>query len=124
MADQFIKKKGNKFRVGVELFIFKEDNQFIAYSPALEISSYGDTSKDAGNAFQEAASIFVKYAHKKGTLIADLLELGWTVTKKPKAVFSAPDLEDTVKSNPILQSLISSGQYQQSQTNMAVSAVS
>jgi len=118
MAEQYIKIRGDKFTIGVEIFIFKEDEQFIAYSPALEVSSYGDTGKDAENAFQEATNIFIKYAYKKGTLVADLLELGWTITKKPKTIFNAPDLEDTVKDNPILQSLISSGQYQKTQSNM------
>lgn len=123
MAEQYIKIKGDKFKIGVDLFLFKEDEQVIAYSPALEISSYGDTYDDAENAFQEATDIFITYSHKKGTLVADLLELGWTITKKPKAVFRAPDLEDTIKDNPILQSLISSGQYQRTQTNMAIPAM-
>lgn len=122
MAEQFITIKGKKFKIGVEVFIFQEDNQFIAYSPSLELSSYGSSYVDAGNAFEEAASIFFKYAQKKGTLIADLLELGWTITKKPKTVFSAPDLEETIHNNPVLQSLIASGQYKKSQATIAVPA--
>lgn len=75
---QSIRKTKGKITVTVDAIVFKEDNQTVYYSPALELSSYGSTKADAEAAFMENLIIFIDYADKKGTLTEELLDLGWS----------------------------------------------
>ena len=66
--------------------------------------------------------IFVQYADQKGTLTEELLDLGWTITKRPKANFLPPDLEDLITTNNVLKTLIASGKYQKAEHKVAIPA--
>mgnify|MGYP001566359440 CR=1 FL=1 len=65
----------------------KEDEQFIAYSPALDLSTCGKTLEEARNRFGEAAFLFIQELHKKGTSEEVLTNLGW---KKRDSSFVPP----------------------------------
>ena len=77
----------------LQVALFKEDGQFVAYCPALELSSYGDTPKEAKQAFDEALDIFVEETTEKGTLEKVLLQLGWSLKRKPKPDYQPPQLD-------------------------------
>ena len=98
MKETIIKRQG-KYIIDINFISFKGENQIVAYSPALEISSYGDTEQDAQKALEENIHIFLDYTLKKNSLIEDLLNLGWTIKKKPDIVFIAPayNLEEIAK---------------------------
>ena len=63
-------------KMNLQVALFKEENQFVAYCPALELSSYGDNPKEAKQAFEEALEIFIEETSEKGTLENALLQLG------------------------------------------------
>ena len=70
-----------KLKILVQLI---EDGDYItAYAPSLEVSSYAKTKKEAKKRFHEALDIFLDYTIKNGTLEKVLLDLGWTLRKKP-----------------------------------------
>jgi len=48
--------------------IFKEGNYFIAYSPALDLSTSGNSFEQVRSRFKEIANIFFEEVSKKGTL--------------------------------------------------------
>jgi len=79
-----------KFNLPVS--IIKEGKQYIAYTPALDLSSCGKTSKIARSRFEEAVEIFFDELIKKGLLEKALLDLGW---KKIKAQWAPPTLVST-----------------------------
>lgn len=56
----------------------KEDKQFIAYSPALDLSACGKTLAEARKRFGEAAALLIEELHKKGTLEEVFAGLGWS----------------------------------------------
>ena len=56
---------------------YKEGGHFIAYCPALDISTCGDTFEEAKKNFSELLDAFVTETTKMGTLEAVLLECGW-----------------------------------------------
>ncbi len=58
--------------------IIKEENRFIAYSPAIDLKSY----KEAKQRFTEAVSVFFEELHEKGTMEEVLLDLGWKKKQK------------------------------------------
>ena len=58
--------------------IFKEGEAFIAYTPALDLSTYADNMDDLQKRFSEAVEIFLEIVINKGTLEEVLTDLGWT----------------------------------------------
>ena len=75
--------------------ILREGKRFVAYSPALELSTSGLTFAQAQNRFIEAAQLFFEEINARGTTSAALEELGW---EKIKHKWHAPNLvSQTVK---------------------------
>jgi predicted RNase H-like HicB family nuclease len=94
MKKQTITRMKNSFKVEVAIVINKEYDSFVAYSPALELSSYGDSEKEALVAFDDALDIFIEETTKKGTLEKVLLKLGWTLRQVPKVEYRPPQLSE------------------------------
>ena len=67
----------------IPVLFFKEGSKFIAYSPAIQLSTCGDTEEQARKRFAEAAQIFFDEIVKMGTADDVLTECGWKkVTEK------------------------------------------
>ena len=74
----------------IPVLFFQEGKKVIAYSPALDVSTCGDTEKQARERFAEAAMIFIAEIHKMGTMEEILEECGWH--KVPKQRTWAPPI--------------------------------
>jgi len=70
-------KTRHKIDAKIPFFVFKEGENFVAYSPALDLSTCGDTEKEARKMFAEAARIFLDEIVRMGTVADVLTELGW-----------------------------------------------
>jgi hypothetical protein len=57
--------------------LMKQDGCVVAYAPALDLSSYGSTEKEAQKNFQEALGIFISSFQDARELDQVLLSLGW-----------------------------------------------
>jgi predicted RNase H-like HicB family nuclease len=55
----------------------REGDNFIAYTPALDISTCGDTIEDAQKKFTELVHVFFEELIADGTLDETLLNSGW-----------------------------------------------
>lgn len=69
----------------------REGKRFIAYSPALDLSTSGKSFAEAKKRFEEIAEIFFEEVTKKGTLREVLQSLGWERQNKqwvPPAVIA------------------------------------
>ena len=97
MLKNTLQKKRNLLDVNVQVALFQEDGIWVAYCPALEVSSYGDNKDEAKEAFEEAMQIFLSETDRKGTLEKYLLKLGWQLQQKPKPMYNQPHL--TLKEN-------------------------
>ncbi len=73
-------KKSVNFNLPV--VILKEGEVFVAYTPALDISTVGETFEEAQKRFEELVAIFFEELLEAGTMKEVLLDLGWT--KKDK----------------------------------------
>ena len=87
---QRIKKTPAGITFEVQVFLVPEGEQVVAYCPALELSTYGDSREDAKGAFAEVLESFVKDTQTKGTLENILLELGWKLQRKPVVNYEPP----------------------------------
>ena len=75
-----MKKSHVQFSVPVS--ILKEGDNFIAYSPVLDLSTVGKTFAEAKMMFEEAVKIFFEEIVAKRTIDEALSELGWQKKKK------------------------------------------
>ncbi len=66
-----------KVDVNLTVSFFREGKKFIAYAPALDLSTSGKTLEDAKKKFSEAVGIFIEELHKNGTTEEVLQDLGW-----------------------------------------------
>lgn len=82
---EFMKKVS--FRASLPVIFLKERRQFVAYTPALDLSTSGKSLKEAQKNFTEAAQILLEECYKMGTLSKVLTELGW---KKKKNAWTPP----------------------------------
>lgn len=57
--------------------IFKEQDTFVAYTQALDLSTVGKTFDEVKKNFTEAVQIFFKEIIEKGTLEEVLKDYGW-----------------------------------------------
>ncbi len=60
-------------KISVRLEIFKEGNVYVAVSPDLNVSSFGDSIDDAKKSVEEAIEAFIEECKRMGTL-EDVLE--------------------------------------------------
>lgn len=59
--------------LSVKVEIFKEGDVYVALSPELNLSSFGETIEKAREAFREALAAFIEECREMGTL-EDVLE--------------------------------------------------
>ena len=80
-----------KLLIKLPVSIFKEGKKFVAYTPALDLSTSGKNYDEVKKRFDEAVAIFFEYTGKKGTLNDVLRDLGWSKIKNqwaPPAIIS------------------------------------
>ncbi|OGF61276.1 hypothetical protein A2662_03585 [Candidatus Giovannonibacteria bacterium RIFCSPHIGHO2_01_FULL_45_33] len=71
-----------KFNVQLPVSVFKEGKHFVAFTPALDLSTSGKTHEQAMERFSEIVEIFFAEIMKKGSMEEVLLSLGWEKIKK------------------------------------------
>lgn len=62
----------------VRVEIFKDGDVYVAWSPELNVSSFGETIEEAKSAIREAIEAFVEECETMGTLEDVLEEAGFT----------------------------------------------
>ena len=65
----------------LSLIFIKEGNNMIAYSPALDLSTCGESFEEAKKNFEEALVLFIHECIQRGTLPEALDSLGWKQDK-------------------------------------------
>ena len=70
-----------KLQFALSVTVIKEGDSFIAFSPALDLSTVGDSYDESKKRFEEAVQIFFEEITEKGTVDQALTELGWQKQK-------------------------------------------
>ena len=92
MKKQSVKKAAISVEVQVDVLMLKDGEYYVALCPSLNVSSYGQTQKEAKQAFDEALKIFISETDKKGNLEKELLKYGWVLQQQPKLAYTPPKL--------------------------------
>ncbi len=73
--------KKTTFQISLPITIFKEGKSYIAYSPALDLSTSAPTYLKARSRFSEATKLFFEELTEMGTVDIVLSGLGWKKVK-------------------------------------------
>ncbi|MDE5850977.1 MAG: hypothetical protein K2H38_12625 [Muribaculaceae bacterium] len=106
-----ITNKGNILKVSLDLYLFWEDGCCIAYSPALDMSGYGATEKEAKDSFSIGLEEYISYGLSKHTLVKDLREHGWKVRSFKQRKMSAPTFDSLLRSNDTFRDILENKEY-------------
>jgi len=68
--------------ISLPVSVFKEGKDYIAFTPALDLSTSALTYEKAKERFSEAVGIFLEETTKQGTLGENLKNLGWSKIQK------------------------------------------
>ena len=104
----------------VSIFLWEEDAVFYVYSPALDLTGYGLTKKEARESFETVLHEFIVYTHNKETIFTELEKLGWAVNKR-KRRFVSPEMEDMLTDNEHFKQLYKSKKLTQDSSNVNLS---
>jgi hypothetical protein len=72
----------NKVSFSLPVLITKQNKRFVAYTPALDISTSGKTEKEVKERFVEMVNIFLEEIIEAKTADDVLTELGWKKVQK------------------------------------------
>jgi predicted RNase H-like HicB family nuclease len=76
--------------------IFQEGEHYVALSPELNVSSFGDSVADAKRSLTEAVEAFVEECERMGTLEAVLEEAGFVKDDQGRWVPRIPVAEEQI----------------------------
>lgn len=97
---------GNELHdINVPVLMWVEDEIHFYFSPALDLSGYGETDIEAEKSFEYNLEEFVKYTTHKKVLQEELTRLGWKVNVKKKK-FAAPEKEFLENTNESYREII------------------
>ncbi|MCM1490403.1 MAG: hypothetical protein NC095_06215 [Muribaculum sp.] len=66
-----------KHRFNIQYYIYEADGMYIAYCPALDITSTGEDINDVVTQFYEHFQLYIECCIEDNTLIQDLQNHGW-----------------------------------------------
>ena len=116
---------GGKYLVDILVVEFQEDNNYIHYSPHLEVYGYGLTEEEAKQSFDHSLEEFLSYTHNKRTLVKELERMGWVLKKgtpkQPKKI-SPPSLPELIRTNKTVEDLFSKKELKTSHNQVALQA--
>lgn len=112
-----------KVKANIVLISFKEQDNYIVYSPHLEVTGYGKSEDEAMQSFNHCLAVFLDYTVNKKTLHKELISLGWQLkkgsTKNPKKI-NAPSMSDLLKHNTTLKELLNKQNITTMQKEVAI----
>ncbi|MBX9886701.1 MAG: hypothetical protein K2Y30_02050 [Flavobacteriaceae bacterium] len=112
-----------KVKANIVLITFKEEDNYIVYSPHLEVTGYGKNEDEALTSFNHCLGVFLDYTTNKKTLHKELIRLGWELkkgtVKRPKKI-NAPSMSDLVLHNEQLKELLNKHDISTTQKEVAI----
>lgn len=111
-----------KTRVNVKIgiYLFIDDNTYIAYCPALDLSGYGTTEKEAKDSFEQSFRMYIEYCLNKNTLVKDLQSHGWGIKSMKQKRIKSPDVKSMIERLPDFREVLENKNYVKYTENMGI----
>lgn len=103
----------DEFRFNVDIYVFREGENYISYCPSLDICSSGKDYIDAVKNFYEAFELYADYWKEHGTLETDLKAHGWEVGEgmatppRPRVLLDRPMFSDLMSGEASFERIVS-----------------
>ena len=115
-----LSSKAHKLTVSLELYKFREDNAYIMYCPALDLSTSGNSEEEAEKSFTETFQIYINYCLQKRTLVEDLKKNGWDVRSIKQRKMKAPDTKKLLRINETLREIVYNRNYEKTSRSVEI----
>ena len=122
ISGQWVEGK-NKIKCVLPLIIFKEDNCYISFCPALDLSGYGETELDSNKSFEEVLSEYFKYTVNKKSLAEDLRKMGWTIRKNLKKCPIPPTMGKLLEINEDFNRIFNNHEFRKTNRSINIPAL-
>lgn len=116
-----LQHKSGKLTINLELLLFKEDDVYIIYSPALDISAFASTEEGVKEDFGNVITSYLEYGMNKKTLWDDLRRHGWEVKSKKR--IKAPSDEQLFRINDTYKDIKENKEYKTIQREVAIPTI-
>lgn len=98
-----------KHKFVIQYYVYESEGMFIAYCPALDITSTGSDFNEAVAQFHEHFQIYIEFCLEQNTLIEDLVAHGW---KLDGVTISQPSFDELLMKQEFKHLLESSTEYE------------
>ena len=109
-------------KVNIPIISFREGKNLIYYCPALDLSGYGYTEKEAQESFGITLNEFFKYTIRKGTFYNELRRLGWQISRNKTKAMIPPLIIDSLKHNPNFNEIFNNQPFKKLNAQIAMPA--
>lgn len=110
-SENKITNTGESLKVTLDVYIFMDGDVYIAYSPALDLSGYGETEEEAKTSFSIVIEEYISYGLTMHTLIKDLRAHGWKVRSIKQRKISAPSFDTLIQNNDMFRDILKNKEY-------------
>lgn len=110
-SENKITNNGTSLAVKLDVYLFMDGDSYIAYSPALDLSGYGTTEKEAKESFSVVIDEYISYGLAHRTLVKDLRAHGWKVRSFKQHKLSAPTFDTLMQNNDLFRDILQNKEY-------------
>lgn len=110
IENKIINKNGT-INVFLDVYVFIDEDCYVAYSPALDLSGYGESEEEAKDSFSIVMDEYLQYAVSNKTLVKDLRAHGWRVRSVKQRKMAAPSFDSLIKSNSTFKDILEHREY-------------
>ncbi len=108
--NKIVNRNGN-LSVTLDVYVFMDGDSYIAYSPALDLSGYGDSEEAAKESFSIVMDEYISYGVSRRTLVKDLRAHGWKVKSLKQRKMSAPSFDTLLHNNDTFKDILENKEY-------------
>lgn len=95
----------------LDVYVFMDGGSYIAYSPALDLSGYGESEEAAKDSFAIVMDEYIAYGISRKTLIKDLRAHSWKVKSLKQRKMSAPPFDMLLHNNDVFRDILENKEY-------------
>lgn len=108
--NKIVNHNGN-LSVTLDVYVFMDGDSYIAYSPALDLSGYGESEDAAKESFAIVMDEYISYGLSRKTLVKDLRAHGWKVRSLKQRKMSAPSFDVLLRNNDVFKDILENKEY-------------
>lgn len=109
-SNKIVNRNGG-LSVTLDVYVFIDGGAYIAYSPALDLSGYGESEEAAKESFAIVMDEYIAYGISRKTLIKDLRAHGWKVKSLKQRKMSAPPFDMLLHNNDVFRDILENKEY-------------